>query len=51
MTTQARAQERIKRIGDAKSERDADHFESEAMCNGLHLKTAGLAIISISSSD
>ncbi|HCF4869206.1 TPA: hypothetical protein NIF74_002124 [Pseudomonas aeruginosa] len=31
MTTQARAQERIKRIGDAKSERDADHFESEAM--------------------
>ena len=31
MTTQARAQERIKRSGDAKSERDADHFESEAM--------------------
>ncbi|EOK5478512.1 TPA: hypothetical protein ACGJRV_000613 [Pseudomonas aeruginosa] len=31
MTTKVRAQERIKRIADAKSERDADHFESEAM--------------------
>ncbi|HHM4718926.1 TPA: hypothetical protein ACRNIE_002017 [Pseudomonas aeruginosa] len=31
MTTKVRAQERIKRIADAKSERDADHFESKAM--------------------
>ncbi len=31
MTTQARALERIKRIAEAKCERDADHFESEAM--------------------
>lgn len=31
MTTQARALERIKRIATARIERDADHFESEAM--------------------
>lgn len=31
MTTQARALDRINRIAEATCERDADHFESEAM--------------------
>ncbi|EPG8943855.1 hypothetical protein L4Z64_001262 [Pseudomonas aeruginosa] len=42
MTTQARALERIKRIAEAKCERDADHFESEAMGYMAALRDEGL---------
>ncbi|EMP4334384.1 hypothetical protein PZT66_24645 [Pseudomonas aeruginosa] len=41
-TPQARAQERIKRVGDAKSEHDADHHESEAMGYMAALRDEGL---------
>lgn len=42
MTTQARALERIKRMAEAKCERDADHFESEAMGYLAALRDEGL---------
>lgn len=41
-TTEARALERINRIATAKSERDADHHESEAMGYMAALRDEGL---------
>lgn len=43
-TTEARALERINRIATAKSERDADHHESEAMGYMAALRDEGLLL-------